>query len=370
MTQSGIVRSVYLSRVGILQRDVSVCEQQLRQPGPHLEGPATNSVSSHLARLQRRLVRMREPGNFEPNSQSAWSNLHALSLEVSYVSESVLAILTGSAQRAEKRDLFDLADSLVDDIVERSSNGGWQSFSVPTASEEYSTSYHMVGIRYPLSFWRLPLVAHEAGHVVGARLVDDSRRRTRHPLEDLAGSSSLSAWSRIQETFADALAGFSLGPAYAWTCLTYGFDPLLADLPEDEEHPSFNRRMQASLAGMSLLDHPDILAVTQDICRAWEFLVMAAGGTQPKWDGESEGLGSILGTIQSLLPRAGYESWGEAQRLAASLGSKLEETEVEPETTVPDVLNAAWIARVNSPDYASTLTNHATRVAACIARRR
>src|SRR5262249_44677181 len=154
--------------------------------------------------------------------QDWWGELSQLMRDAAPVFDECLAFVQGSWARRHDLDegLCTMADDLLEDLAYRS-DIGWTRFTLLATSEFYRDTADIIRIAYPdVSFWSLPLAAHEFGHYIGPELVDTRSGRREYPLQtrlkeaDAAlpaqqkvGVQTKSAhtkkWQHLQEHFAD-----------------------------------------------------------------------------------------------------------------------------------------------------------------------
>ena len=295
----------------------------------------------------------------EPAADPAqvWAEVHALRSEVDTLLEECLVLVAGSAQRSMKLDdgFCALADALVDELVARTPIGHWSSFTVLGRADFYSRASRAIEVRFPApTIWDLPIVAHELGHFIGPALTEDVGRRTEHPLDALfenVGDGTERCWSWLQELAADACAAYLLGPAYGFTCVLTGFDPLLALMPS-ETHPPAQQRVQTVAA---VLKHtPETAWAAQHLLGLWDGVVTAAGGADGREPLDpSPFTDPLVQMLDACLPVSAYRTWDVADRVAPRLTERAEAAVAGPRPALADILNAAWLARLRSPSLAA-----------------
>jgi hypothetical protein len=240
--------------------------------------------------------------------------------------------------------------------------------SVPAEAEYVAGAAEVIRVRVPDDgVWSLPLVLHEYGHVRGTRLgrmkqldrhrTDEVFPLARH-LRDLDVEQPR-RWYHRQELFADAFATYIGGPALLAACVCLRFDPGAAD-DESLTHPSANRRVGfmvdilrrlVQAGAPALVYRIDALAGQwSDIAgRPVEQVVVAPDDAR---------FGSFCWLLlNETLPECRQSGLTRADALALWLRKANGECPVT-EYSVIDVLNAAWIARLDEPsvdlDYVST----------------
>jgi len=246
--------------------------------------------------------------------------------------------------------------------------------------EWYGEEAQIIRLRFPLTdIWSVSVAVHELGHSAGPRL---SRREQQdrfwervYPLQTILRreyTTGQSAWSRMHELFADAFAVYLTGPAYACACALLRFDPVGAT-SDGPTHPSNARRLALMFRFLERMD--DATGSTAyggmlgELRARWRAAVAEATGsdleevttaderlaTETKvtvdelWD-------VLHGTVES----ARYSRISEAQRLKPQLvsGPRAQPT---PGLDLADVLNAAWLNRVDHLDDPSVISTVGSR---------
>jgi hypothetical protein len=206
--------------------------------------------------------------------------------------------------------------------------------------------------------WQLPMIAHELGHHVAARLEDAKVPGVRPVQTWLArqsqdesmatGISFQQAGSWLHELFADAFATYSLGAAYPLSVMAIRVEyDRVAE--ESSTHPSWSRRvatMTATLEAVSRLDIGQRAADTFHENSCWlASRWVALTGRKPGAEDKAAGMVSLL--TKHALPRLRYDVTGPVDRLMEELDTP--EVPPPPEATPAHVLNAAWAWRLRHP---------------------
>ena len=211
--------------------------------------------------------------------------------------------------------------------------------------------------------WDLPIAVHELGHHVGVGLETD---KVLDPLFD-AAKSDYRAQRWIHEHLADIFATYTLGPAYACTCLLAPLDPTTDPDRGDRYHPSDAMRPTASCAFWNGSIAP---TGSGGKCRASLYSSQTAGtrrrpppvparGSAPPTSSSLKGgwMPFMTRSIASIPSRrynsryeAGHRHWPRAQGLKQRLFSPSNPASATPANThtITDVLNAAWLARLDA----------------------
>jgi hypothetical protein len=243
------------------------------------------------------------------------------------------------------------------DVVEKLLRGLGQLVGVPwlhlttlADSEFFGTASQVIRLRYPSStVWDFPVAAHEFGHFVGPGWPTPDAKRNGY--QDFLTETNIGDESYLQEYFADLFATFVLGPAFVNSCLLHRFDPVRE---EGQFHPSDRQRAVGILAALEMLANdsqpqtaPVLRRMHQMRTEEWNHAV-AASGAVPVDDEFSGRLQGCLRTLwESLREWCGDAAFNDIHvsfRLRPERGE-----DVPSGATIRDVLNAAWIVRLEKP---------------------
>jgi hypothetical protein len=236
----------------------------------------------------------------------------------------------------------------------------WSSFSLPADGESFASLANVVRLRFPSNgIWDLPIAAHEFGHFASTKLiasvprkdytfnafVADLNRDAEAP-DPPYGKQQLAF---IDEFFADAFATFVLGPAYVRTCLYCRFSPGAANIDSDN-HPSYAQRAALILEMLKRMEGDEAgFKAPRTTSHDFWYAALKDAGKEPAANAELNGLArEIVDFLRDAAPHAAYTGWAKAQSLSSVL-MKDEKPErlVDKETSVADVINAAWIVRMS-----------------------
>jgi hypothetical protein len=180
--------------------------------------------------------------------------------------------------------------------------------------------------------------------------------------------------AHIDELFADAFATFVGGPAFACMCAFQRFSPTDNEAVEDTEtHPSHMARMHLILGVLRTrsdeIADPEWDHVANVVEQTWVANLEAVGKPtsvpalwEPKLDADI--LRRFQDQVLALISHARYQSWGNAVALAADLNPAREiaVAGVGPGTSIRDILNAGWVARVWWPDDVAEIRRSVARL--------
>jgi hypothetical protein len=361
----GASRALLEARVSQLVRDVALAQDALDRFLPRLRRRVELRLGTAISQRRRDAEQLSQAVVAgEEYEADLWAWLHALQEDVDSLLEESLVLLNGSALREPRGPVehgldegyCELADAVIDELVARTPVGCWSSFTVLGRSEEFSLMTRAISVRYPgASLWDLPVVAHELGHFVGPLLVEEHGQRLEHPLQKLSEeleNENAQMWSWLQELFADVFAAFMIGPAYGFTSVMLGFDPLRTNISSNT-HPRTGVRVHAIVSALRVLEGANMMWAADEVARIWMGLVEASDTGQPETAGDDldSWVPRLVELLNTSLPVSRYAGWVEAQRLRYHLTDPGAGSIIPPETgrTLADVLNAAWLARLGAP---------------------
>ena len=251
----------------------------------------------------------------------------------------------------------------------------WAKGVILDVGDSFTPMSSIIRTRFPeFTVWALPIVGHEVGHVVMQelrRLSPDARSHA-YPLVELAavhgeayvragkkpprGGASARAKALgdtfVRELFGDFFAVYALGVSYACSALLVRFEPWQADLPDSAHPPQVER---AHLIVRTLREvHGGFGNVADILDETWNQLLSSCG--VPAADKETavprlDGLAAaFLATAERHLSDARYLGRQTASSLVASLEPGQGQPAAPTGSSIRDVLNAAWIARLRKWD--------------------
>jgi hypothetical protein len=311
------------------------------------------TVKAGVARAQRDAANLTGPP-----SPKSWSELAKLDAAVERLAGLVLTYLGGAAARRDGVDggLCTVADRLVTAVV-RLGGPGWAGATLPGDSEQVDGNDGVIRVRFPDDgVWSLPLVLHELGHVVGPALtrrkrLDVDRTTEVRPLRrhlDRLDRTQPRLWHHNQELFADVYATYVGGPAFLAASVVQRFDP--ASCGRDTKlHPSPNRRVAGMvhvLDEMARLGTEGTRYLTRDLRILWCDLAGVGEDALVATEGDRRFARFSLLLLEEVVPQARFTDLKPAETLALGLQKALAPLVA---ASPIDVLNAAWIVRLNDP---------------------
>lgn len=330
------------------------------------------SLEHQLARRRRDLDRLESDVRGDAVALAdCWSSYRRIAGAAAPVFAESLAFLEGAVSRETGLDdgLCTIADALLHDLSRRSGIT-WNGFTILAGHEFFGALAQVIRLRFgEVSVWNLPVAAHEFGHHAASAITEQNGGATRHPVEALLERERRRGpqyWAYGHELFADVFATWTLGPAYACTCLVARFDPLGA-YANGPRHPAAARRAHVILGTLHQLSERAMGGALDEICawldEAWRRTL--AGANQPERLGDGVAPGEPLGTaeldawvtdvrellVDHVYDRAAFEEerWSRALQLSSQLTVAHRERRAmqarpAPDDTIAVALNAGWHA--------------------------
>jgi hypothetical protein len=374
-----------LSALRRRQRDAEQALALLAGLRPSLAANIRPGFENAMARIadDARALARRGPEAKAPVER--WADLRKARGEADELFAECLALAEGVWAREQglDGDLCVLADALAGEIGS-AMELRWDRLTVPADREFYVDAAQVIRVKLPTAgIWDLPLVAHEFGHFAAERLEVVERHRFirphSNPFRDLIGRAAdrgEQSWSFAQEYFADAFATYAIGPAYAYTCVLLRFDPVGAHRNAGL-HPAPATRVQLMLGVLARMDAERIGLVpfgkrAEKLADLWHATLVDAGEAGSLASEDAELVGDLADELVGLLMRhrraAAYDSFDRAQGLSRTLGDRRAAAATASGDRIADVLNAAWLARIDAWESA-TRTDAIAVDAAALCRR-
>jgi hypothetical protein len=229
--------------------------------------------------------------------------------------------------------------------------------SVPGDEDEVHRSTDVIRRRVPdHGLWDLPVMAHEFGHLVAARLTTwDTRGDViGTPVDEALRPLEGAARSRAVELFCDLFATYTVGPSFLCTQVFHRLDPTApartSDLASHPSDPSRVFAVQTVLKRMAGSGDPHGFDTqTYWARKAWEQMQSTASAEAVLTEEQQAAVRKDVAGWSALLTThmSGFAyAWSPTiQHLAASVRSP--DADVVPQGYSPaDVLNAAWLVRL------------------------
>jgi hypothetical protein len=331
---SAIDAALYRRVSGRLEELVDTCEEALDEVGTTLNGN---------------------------EGQAGWEQLRVAQKLAASLSRESLAFTEGALVRNERLDdgLCELADKLLDYFNEQG-RLNWRGFTILAETAFYGEIGEVIRLKFPeVSIWHLPIAGHEFGHFANPNIRIEVRNGSywgkKHPIEAFLEEEwkrDLKSWFYAHEYLADIFAVYVVGPAYPYCSILLRADPgtLRSEYPT---HPSWDERYFLMIETLrKIISHGGATAqIVDDLERRWESSRSATGSVKKL---DTPKLQRIFDRFYPLLNDhlrgARYTTFGRAQRLVPIFADENRSPPRLDDVTLPDVLNAAWLARLDHLD--------------------
>jgi len=363
-----------IARLGQAQQAIAT-EGQNTRLCKRIREDLTGRLSEHTAALKLSRKKVAAAAQV---LQHAWSDTKS-SASVRLLDECLLYLQAARSRGSDvEADLCEISDALFEELGAKARSVSWKSFSVFAAEDSFDVLTRIIRVRYPVSgVWDIPVGVHEFGHFLSGHLRQQSEdgtatlafedyKRTFAPPKALTEDQTLGPgieWSSwLDEIFADVFGAYAAGPAFAFSCLLFRFDPSSADEESDGKHPSYAKRAYVILQTLRRCNNeppckgkfgPAIKLLQE----SWEAACQAAGISPEiserlkNWiDGQASTFYYWLKTSEGGLL---FSGWQGAEDKMSWLGSP---PDSPGEFTIAELLNTAWMCRLkenSNPDKLS-----------------
>jgi hypothetical protein len=360
-------RSVLLAQLDALADHLRIAEEAIDsdQIDPRLRKTVSIRFSQLFKQHHKRLKTMREQLVSGLALNSCWSALEGIEADITYLHREVLAFVEGVLIRSANIDhgLCDLADALLEDLSTRTEIP-WSRLTILGETEFLSQTAEIIRLRFPdFSIWSLPIIAHEFGHLAAQELKTRGMgTRKTFPVLDMIQRERTRIGDDpmvepfLHELFSDIFGVFVLGPAFACSAILLRFNPYRS-MQDTLTHPSAARRVHVILGALGRLNRADgdllpYEGIINVLRSTWADSLDAVGRSKPLDEGTIAQLELWTDELYERLddntpPGVRYVGWSQAMQLVPSLvrGS---DDKLPGVMRVEDVLNAAWICRLQS----------------------
>ena len=272
-------------------------------------------------------------------------------------------------QKALPRAIYAVADALVRELAK---TGKKHSLTVPTSHEAVKRTFgRIIRLRYPeWTLWTLPLTAHAYGHV----MVEEPPAPGQQPVALLADGQQLMAVEvaggddRVErflhEYYTDAFATFTMGPAYACAALLLRFNPAC----DERGAASQLVRGEVILQTLKKMGRgPGLMnpytAVIDQLEQRWALILQRTRPAGLLTDAERQQISGQVDRFYDRIDRRFVYSFYSPNNLrrafqwAEEWSGQIEESnlklrlpDIPIESSLRDVLNAAWLSRLEHPE--------------------
>lgn len=337
------------------------------------EGETGLLVVDRFGLLLDRVGRTLDAVLAEADPETGWPALETARAAALDLKREVLAYSQGELLRRAGLDhgIGDVAQQLLDHLA-RSTGIDRRVLRSVAESEFLTHTVSMIRNRFPdVSVWNLPVLAHELGHHVAANLAESDprlREESRPVREYLSEEADNGEKGRkvelahLHELFADVYATYVLGAAYPLQLLVLAARPG----PGTQTHPAWSRRARTVLAAVEALGldrHPSAAgfrALSRKLTSFARANFPDASGTAAERALAGLQARAMTGLLaEHAYARARYPMPDRVHGLV--IDPREPEQEPVAGTTVADVLNAAWLWRLDRGDGPAWLLDEASR---------
>lgn len=361
-------RCVILAQIEALAENLGIAERALdaHPIDPDLREAVRIRFSTLINKQQKDMGKLREEVEGGLPLDACWCTFRDIRRECMPIFRECLAFLEGALVRSAGLDdgICHVADALLDDLSHRT-DIHWARLTILAEGEFFDQMAEIIRLRFPeFSIWNLPIAGHEFGHLVGQELRELKPDGYRYPFEEILqreGQTNRQNVHFLREHFADLLAIYAMGPAFACTCILLRFDPGEA-YKDGREHPSYAKRVYFILKALERMDEAEGMwqsyrGIIEYLRGLWQESLVAVRQPESLDQDTIVQLNDWLEELYDVLldtylsPHVRYSGWHRAQRLSIELMSDRGAARMlEGDDTLPDVLNAAWLCRIQHWD--------------------
>jgi hypothetical protein len=384
-------RSILTAHIQALVEELRLAETKLGLP--QIDANLHNRMQIRFGELirnqQQALKYVQDEVDNDMPLDACWDSFQGTREKCQPILRECLALTQGALARSTGLDdrLCQIADFLLDGLSDLGLSGlnvEWGRFTILAEGEFFGEMAAVIRLRYPeTSIWNLPVAAHEFGHFVieetevlraGGEFENYVQQyQDVFPQMPEVEDERVRTYERerrrrfLHEYYADVFAVYTMGPAYAYTCLLLRFDPKTA-YRDGEEHPSYEKRAHVILQTLEKMnafqDSGYYSGIIEYLCSSWQRSVKAARPSGQSASNETlwrleELVDELHVRLSERMPYARYSGWprafGLSRRLTdqnSTLASESEDNlrDVLAAAKLRDVLNAAWRCRINAQD--------------------
>lgn len=352
-------RSILRAHLQIVEGNLERAERAMDSDriDPELRDAVRRRFATLFHQRRRDLEQIAEDEGRGFDASGLWEDLHRLERDCDGLFREQLAFIEGSLVRSAGLDsgICRAADALLGSLS-KDTEITWARLTILAEQEFLNTTAEIIRLRFPdLSVWSLPVAAHEFGHLA----VRELKRPTgpedaEFPIRNILLRAGPNA-PHLRELFCDLFAVYALGPSYPCTTVLLRFGPRRFDRDAGQDHPADRKRVHVVLRALRGLDpenraYDDIAGLLQG---AWETARADAGMSAELSDEEAADLDDRvdewLDILDELAPKARYDGWLRAVRLRDRLTTARGAADLDG-ADVADVLNAAWLRRLDAWD--------------------
>jgi hypothetical protein len=295
--------------------------------------------------------------------KECWGRLRSVRTSTQESLRDSLAILGGLLVRQSglDEDYGAVVSALLAELASVAPYGvAWPSVTIGVG-DAFNPLVGTIRTRYPeFSIWALAIIGHEAGHVVVQEVKDltPDARRYEFPLVEFAAEKAGTYGGGglgdriVREFFADFFGTWVLGAAYACSSILLRFSPWQANKVV-ARHPPERLRTHLILQTLRRVDpgYADVITPLSDLWRELlaPFRLKPLGGKDAVRIEQL--VEELIPRMNQHFPKARYEGRKKVKKLVGPLTTgSLSPSKIAAAYTIRDVMNAAWIARLQQWD--------------------
>ena len=360
-----------IQALGEAQGFVQQLTAKLEQAHASIDALLGSPVELSKRRIKERLPDRATLSIEEVNKARDWHKEKELAGKIEPLFSEYVDLLRGLALRETgiERGICELADRLLDGC-DRVAGTPWESVAIPSyrGSTELMPA-QIVRLAFPeWTIWALPLAAYEFGRI----MVNQDAALQRNV--DDAIASSLAPRPVLIDCLADAFATYALGPAYACAAVMMRLDPRPVNpgepaLDDPRARMIFEMLREADARAGPGISFDRILAPLE---RAWSDALTETGAADTATSMKDFAARFWPWAKQSYVT-ANYpaQSWLLAEALRDVLEKLINRTPLNSEDAetltigsadLRDMLNGAWLLRLDAPEHADAIATEVTRI--------
>jgi hypothetical protein len=357
-------RRLLAARIEGLREGMGQARAAWERPGvdPHLRTRISVRFDKLFGQYEKALDALSKRLSNGAAIDECWSDFERKRQDCAAVFRECLALINGAIARSKSvgldRGLCRIADALLDHLS-HATEVAWSRFTILGETESFHGTAEIIRLRFPeLGVWSLPLLGHEFGHLVARefrvpRHVGGYRYPFREYVEREAQATPIEE-RYLGERFADMFAVYALGPAPIFAAIWLRFDPTSS---AGAEHPADTERVWLMLRTLELMDETGtppspFTGIAHRLRDEWRVTEKSVGARQ-HLDARVESaleerVSALFGLLSEHMPTVRYDSGWQAQRLLDRFRANAEvDTRALDALCIPDVLNAAWLRRMD-----------------------
>jgi hypothetical protein len=357
MDAHSVLRAQIMMALDNLRAAEAVLKHQaVRQP---LRDAALEHLEDAFRKQQNDLDTIKQDLAAAAPLEECWGRLRSARTNAEESLRDSLAILGGLLVRQSRldEDYSAVVSALLAELASVTPKDfAWPSVTIGVG-DAFNPLVGTIRTRYPeFSIWALPIIGHEAGHVVVQEVKNlaPNARKYEFPLVKLAEKEAETYGSGgagdrvVRELFADFFGTWVLGAAYACSSILLRFSPWQAN-EVVARHPPERLRTHLILQTLQRVD-PGYADVTTALSNLWREL-LAPFRLEPLGGEDAlrieQLLEELIPRVNQHLPKARYGGRENVKKLVGPLTTgSLSPSMVAATYTIRDVMNAAWIARL------------------------